>query len=182
MADNKPKKGSVRRRVSLPVHRRKFENLSPKDKEIRRKALDVLADMRTKDGSLSQFARENKTTIRTMLRAVGSNVLVKTKGQRYAVSAIDTIDRPEMRIINKQGKTVWVKPKNSEQASLIGLYNAFTGQVLTSGKTNLRYNLKQDFVIDKRGKKHKLVFDTQKIIAVNEAIPDFETKTVYRSG
>lgn|SRR3989442_14942703 len=102
------------------------------DHPARLRALSVLARMRSRGESLSQAARLEHTTPRTVLKLVGRQLKRGTSG-RYSATRGDTLRR-DLSVLASEGY-VAVAVRSSRQAQLASEHLIAVGRFLRTGDT-----------------------------------------------
>ena len=164
------------KRKAVPLHKRPWKKLSPRQKMLREKSLAVLSELRnTKTKTLPQAANNNDITVKNVIKH--TNGFKKVNG-KLVVKRWDRISRP-MRV-NTDGKDQSVEIRDSRTASVVGRYHNAVKQFLNTGdKTNL-IKFRNKKVKDSNGKIHRLETDPAKIISINERIEEPEFYELYR--
>lgn len=110
------------------------DDLSPRSREARDRALDALSRMRRAGLSATTAARAAGTTLETMRRYVGTALRTQPNG-RVEASAWDRIVR-HMRVIT-EGEVIKLPVKDSRSASLLGSHESAVGRFLLTGDTSV---------------------------------------------
>jgi len=110
----------------MPRKNKKFDN------PARPRALAVLARMRSRGESLSQAARAEHTTPRTVRKIVGKQLKRGTSG-RYSATPGDTLRR-DLSVLGSEGY-VPVTVHSSKQAQLASEHLIAVGRFLRTGDT-----------------------------------------------
>ena len=105
------------------------DDLSPKSREARRRALHALSLMRTQDYSLTAAAREAHTTLETVKKYAGT--ALSKEGAQYEASEWDRIVR-RMRFYTPRGN-IALDVKDSRSASRIAHHVAAVDKYLKTG-------------------------------------------------
>lgn len=158
-----------------PLHKRKWNALSPRQKLLREKSLTVLSEMRkTKGKTLPQAASDNGITVKNVIKH--TNGFKKVNG-KPVVKRWDRIQR--VMKINTGNREKSIVIQDSRTASVVGRYHNSIKQFLNAGdKTKLRKFINKK-IKDDKGKLHKLSTDPQEIIRINERIEEIEIYEVY---
>lgn len=150
--------------------KRKSIQQNEKRAQARQRALGALTDMRH-GASLSQAARDNGVTIRTIKRYVGSELLQGRPGGRIRVTKSDRLLR-YLQLPGVDGP-VEITARGSKQATEISRYKAAVNRFLAGGANALK---------PWRGKKIAGVeLITDKDILKNLAHKDLLPYSLYRS-
>ncbi len=102
------------------------------DQAARLRALAVLARMRSRGESLSQAARLEHTTSRTVLKVVGKQLKRRSSG-RYSATRGDTLRR-DLSVLGSEGY-VPIAVRSSKQAQLASEHLIAVGRFLRTGDT-----------------------------------------------
>jgi len=164
------------KRKTVPLHKRPWKKLSPRQKMLREKSLTVLSELRnTKTKTLPQAASDNDITVKNVIKH--TNGFKKVNG-KFVVKRWDRISRP-MRI-NTDGKDQSVEIRDSRTASVVGRYHNAVKQFLNTGDKNNLIKFRNKKVKDSNGKIHRLETDPAKILFINERIEEPEFYELYR--
>jgi len=164
------------KRKAIPLHKRPWSKLSPRQKMLREKSLAVLSELRnTKIKTLPQAANDNDVTVKNVIKH--TNGFKKVNG-KLVVKKWDRISRP-MRV-NTSGKDQSVEIMDSRTASVVGRYHNAVKQFLNTGDKSNLVKFRNKKVKDSNGKLHRLETDPQKIISINEKIEEHEFYELYQ--
>ena len=159
----------------IPLYKRPWNKLTPRQKMLREKSLAVVNELRnSKTKTLPQVANENNISVTTVLRH--TNGFKKVNG-RLVTKRWDRI--PRLMRINTDGKEKSVEIKDSRTASVVGRYHNAVKQFLNTGDKKKLQRFRNKKVKDSKGKLHRLETDPQKIIQINERIEEPEFYEVY---
>ena len=159
----------------VPLHKRSWSKLTPRQKLLREKSLSALNELRnSKTKTLQQVARENDVSANTVLRH--TNGFKKVNG-RLVAKKWDRI--PRVMRINTDGKEKSTEVIDSRTASVVGRYHNAVKQFLNTGDKKKLQKFRNRKVKDSKGKLHRLETDPQKIIQINERIEEPEFYEVY---
>ena len=163
--------------TKIPTYKKKWENLSLKQKVLREKSLDILSQARKNDNkkSISKLAKENNISIKTIQH--NTNALKKVNS-RWQVKKIDKIHR--VMKVNENGKEISIKINDSRTASLIGRYANATKLLLNNGDKKQLQKFKNKKIKDVDGNFHTLETDSDKIIEINQKIEEREFYELYQ--
>ena len=161
--------------TKIPLYKRPWSKLTPRQKMLREKSLAVINVLRnSKTKTLAQTARDNVVSVDTVIKH--TNAIKKTNG-RLVVKRWDRI--PRVMRINTEGKEKSIEIKDSRTASVVGRYHNAVKQFLNTGDKTKLQKFRNKKVKDSKGKLHKLETDPQKIIQINERIEEPEFYEVY---
>jgi hypothetical protein len=165
------------------IYKREWDALSPKQKAVRQRALDVLSEVRRNGRSVTAVAREIGTSVATVIRHTNALVKMSTSGNnrrrnerlggRWFVKSIDKVSRPAMRM-NEDGNEVWIRPYNSRDASLMGQYENAVKDFLHTLDKDILKPWKGRYITDRIGNKHYFEADSKKILEIQERKEDTE--------
>ena len=122
----------LRRATPMPVYKRSWNSLSPNEKRIRERALEVVSEARRSRRSLNRLGRDHGLTSGEVRRA--TNAFRKTKG-RWKAKKVDRISR--IMAINENGKERFIEVTDSRYATLIGKYHSAVKEYLNTGNTDV---------------------------------------------
>ena len=160
----------------MPLHKRPWKKLTPRQKLLREKSLSVVSELRnSKSKTLPQAANDNDISVTTVLRH--TNGFKKVNG-RLVVKRWDRI--PRVMRVNTNGKEKSIEIKHSRTASVVGKYFNAVKQFLNTGDKVKLQKFKNKKVKDSKGKLYILETDPQKIIQINERIEEIEFFEVYK--
>jgi len=153
-------------KAKIPAYKKTWSELSEKQKARRENSLSVIKEARRrKTTSLSEIAKEHKTSVRVVQN--NTNALRKTN-DRWQVKKRDRIHRS--MIINENGKPVSIEINDSRTASIIGRYQNAIKQLVTQGKTTQLSKLSKKKVRDSKGNLHSLETNPEAILKIQERI------------
>ena len=163
------------KRKSIPLHKRPWKKLSPRQKMLREKSLAVLSELRnTKTKTLPQAANDNDITVKNVIRH--TNGFKKVNG-KPVVKKWDRIQRV-MRI-NSRGQEKSVTIVDSRTASVVGRYYNSVKYFLNTGDKTKLSKFRNKKVKDSKGKLHKLETNPDEIIRINRRIEEPEYFEIY---
>jgi len=160
---------------SPQIHKRSWSALTPRQKLLRKKSLEVLSQTRKSKDSLSKIAKKNEISPSTVIHNTNA---FKKKGNRWISERSDRI--PRMMIINEKGKAKSIEVNRSRTASLIGRYHSAIKEFLNTSNTEKLKKFKEKQIRDSSNKFHRLETNPQKIIEINERIEEPEFLEIYR--
>ena len=169
------KRGLKNSQKEIPIHKKKWDELSPEEKLQRQKALDVLATSRGSKKSVSRIARDNNTTLATVLKHTRA---FRKVGRRWVPNKTDKTHRK--MLINENGKEKSIEINNSKTASTIGSYKNSIRQFLETGNSKKLSKFSKKKIKDSNGNIHSLDTDPDVITAIQERIePEPDRPEVY---
>jgi hypothetical protein len=159
----------------IPVYKRSWSTLTPRERIARERALAVLGDARKTGKSLHKLAKEHR--IRGLVVRRVTNAFQKING-RWKAAKNDRISRT--MAINEHGKDVFVEIADSRQASIIGKYHAAVKEYLNTGDLSGLTEFKGKSVMDSSGKTHTLDTDPELLREINERREEPEFYDIYK--
>lgn len=156
------------------LHQKSWGNLTPRQKLLRERSLEVLSLSRKSNKSLSKISKEKQIPIVTVLNH--TNGFKKING-RWNAKKFDRISR--IMKINESGKEVSIDIRDSRTASKIGRYHQTIGILLETGESNRLKQFENIFIKDSNGKIHIFETSIEHIIAINERKESFDSIEIY---
>jgi hypothetical protein len=164
----------ISRIQARPVHRREWGFLTAREKELRGKALRVIAQMRREGHSLTRASREGGISPQTVRRYTRA---VKNIDGRYKPTRYDRIGRK--MVINEDGKERWITINDSRHASMIGRYHSAVRQFLETGDESVLKPFRGKRFKDANGNWHTLETDPEKLYEIAEQREEEEYFSIY---
>ena len=162
---------------AIPLHKRPWRKLSPRQKLLREKSLAVISELRnSKTKTLPQAANNNGITVSNVIKH--TNGFKKVNG-KPVVKRWDRITRP-MRI-NSGGKEKSIEIRDSRTASVVGRYHNAIKQFLNTGDKSKLSKFRNKKVKDSKRKLHRLETNPDEIIKINQRIEEPEFYEVYNT-
>jgi hypothetical protein len=162
---------------TIPLYKRPWKKLTPRQKLLREKSLTVVSELRnTKTKTLPQVANDNNITVKNIIKHTNG---FKKVNDKPVVKRWDRITRV-MRI-NSGGKEKSVEVKDSRTASVVGRYHNAVKQFLNTGDKTKLSKFRNKKVKDSSGKLHKLETNPEEIIRINQRIEEPEFYEVYNT-
>ena len=115
-----------------PIWRKTGQQMTPRQRRIRRKSLDALSLVRRMKISLHKAAQQAGTNPATVRRNTNSFHKVKN---RWKAKPSDTI--PRVMLVYEKGRPTIVEISNSNTASQIGKYHNLVKQFLNTGTSTI---------------------------------------------
>jgi hypothetical protein len=165
---------SLQRSIPLPVHRRSWYSLSPREKSTRAKALNVLNEARRSGKPISELVGESQISIESVQKA--TRALTKVR-EKWVAKLSDRISR--VMAINENGREVYVEVNSSKAASLIGKYHAAVRNYLYTADTSALYALRDKRFRDAKLKFHRFEIDTEILLEINQRREEPEFYEIY---
>ena len=158
-----------------PLYTRSWSTLSPKERLIRERALEVLSNARKSGKSLHRLSREHKISSLAVRKATRG--FRKVKGL-WKANRSDRISR--IMAINEHGMEIFIEVASSRQASIIGRYQAAVKEYLNTGNVRALERFKGKKVKDASGAYHTLETDPDAIRDINERREEPEFYDIYK--
>lgn len=163
--------------TAVPLHKRPWRKLTPRQKLLREKSLAVISELRnSKTKTLPQAANDNGITAKNVIKH--TNGFKKVNG-KTVVKRWDRIKRV-MRI-NTDKKEKSVEIRDSRTASVVGRYHNAVKQFLNTGDKTKLSKFRNKKIKDSKGKLHKLETNPDEIIRINQRIEEPEYYEVYNT-
>jgi len=161
--------------TAVPLYRRPWKKLTPRQKLLREKSLTVITGLRNnKAKTLPQAATNNSITVKNVIKH--TNGFKKING-KPVVKRWDRIQRV-MRI-NSKGQEKSVTIVDSRTASVVGRYHNAAKQFLNTGDKSKLSKFRNKKIKDNKGKLHKLETNPDEIIRINQRIEEPEYFEIY---
>ena len=162
-------------KTKIPLHKRPWKSLTPRQKSLRTKSLEVLSTLRKpKSDSARTVANQNDITLSTVIRH--TNGFKKVNG-RLIVKQWDIV--PRVMLINENGKEKSIEIKNSRTAGVVGRYHNSIKIFLNTGDKSKLNKFRSKKIKDSSGKFHRLETNPENIIKINQRIEEPEFFEVY---
>jgi len=160
--------------VRVSIHKRSWSSLTPQQKLLRKKSLQVLSEARKSRGSLSKISKKNGISSSTVIH--NTNAFRKTR-RRWTAKRSDKI--PRVIKINEKGREVSIEINDSRTASLIGRYHNAVKQFLNTGNKKALKKFRKKKIKDIHGNLHSFETNPASIIEINERIEEPEFYELY---
>jgi len=155
-------------------HKLSWEELTPRKKELRERSLRVVSYMKRHNVSLTKASKENHILPKTVVKH--SNA-VKKVGGRWIPKRWYSIER--VMAINENGKSTYIKVKDSRHASTIGKYQNAVRRFLETGDESVLKPFKGKKVRDSEGNLHTLETNPQNLYEISEGRENEEFYSIY---
>ena len=163
--------------TALPLHKRPWRKLSPRQKLLREKSLAVISELRnSKIKTLPQAANDNDISVKNVI--LHTNGFKKVNG-KSVVKRWDRVKRV-MRV-NTSGKEKSIEIRDSRTASVVGRYHNAVKQFLNTGDKTKLSKFRNKRVKDSKGKLHRFETNPDEIIKINQRIEEPEFYEVYNT-
>ncbi len=156
------------------LYKRRWKNLSPKQKLLREKSLSVLSEARKSKQSLSKLAKRHEVSRKTVLN--NTNAFKKRRG-RWNAKRFDKI--PRVMKINENGKETSIQINDSRTAALIGRYHNAVKKFLNTGDKKALRKFRRKKIKDIDGNLHSFETNPDSLIDINERIEEPEFYELY---
>jgi uncharacterized protein YaaR (DUF327 family) len=171
----KVKEKMLSEKTILPLEKRTWKSLSPREKLSREKSLEVLSDMRRNNKSLTKASRDKGISIKTVRDSIGA---FKKVGSRWIPKAYDRISR--VMVINENGQMTSIEINDSRTASKIGRYHNAVKKYLETGDSTELKKFEGMKIKDAQGNTHTFETDTKAINEIAEGIEEPEFYDIYK--
>jgi len=168
----KKSRTSIRKRKS--IYKRSWSTLTPRQKLLRKKSLEVLSQTRKSKKSVSKIAKEQRISLRTVLHNTNA---YKKKKRRWITKQFDTV--PRVMKINEKGREVSIQINDSRTATLIGRYHNAVKKFLNTGDKKSLRRFRKKKIKDIDGNIHSFETNPASIIQINERIEEPEFYELY---
>jgi hypothetical protein len=165
---------SKKEKKKIPIHKKSWKNLTPRQKSLRERSLEILSIAKKSKQSLSEIAKKNHVSVRTVINNTNA---FKKVSNRFIPKKFDRISR--VIKINENGKEKSIEIKDSRVASSIGSYHNAVKQFLNTGNKKSLSEFRNKRIKDAQGKLHKFETNPKKIIDINERIEEPEFYEIY---
>lgn len=170
----------------VPVYRIPVAQLSGSEQLTRRRALEIVSEVRRGKGSLSKLARGRGIAPKTVRRATGA---FRKKGGRWVATRTDRVER--WLKTYEEGFRTEVLVRDSRTATLLSTYANAVGRYIETGDASELKEFEGESYRDAAGKAHSFETDPDAIrAAIERSESDFgafvdlyvETGEVDESG
>ncbi len=158
----------------IPLYKRRWSNLSPRQKLLREKSLSVLSEARRSKQSLSKLAKKHDVSPKTVLN--NTNAFRKSR-RRWNAKLFDK--NPRVMKINENGKEISIQINDSRTASLIGRYHNAVKKFLNTGDKKALRKFRRKKIKDIDGNLHSFEANPNSLIEINERIEEPEFYELY---
>jgi len=165
---------SLSKKHKIPLYKRRWTNLSPRQKLLREKSLSVLSEARKSKQSLSKLAKKHDVSSRTVLNNTNA---FRKKQRRWNAKRFDKI--PRVMKINENGKEISIQINDSRTAALIGRYHNAVKLFLNTGDKKALRKFRRKKIKDIDGNLHSLETNPNSLIEINERIEEPEFYELY---
>lgn len=158
----------------IPVYKKSWGELSPRQKMFRERSLEVLSKSRKSSKSLSRIAKDFGISIKTVINNTNG---FKKQDKKWAPKKYDKI--PRVMKIKENGNEVSIEINDSRNASVIGRYLNNVKQFLETGNSELLLRFKNKRIKDVNGKFHLLETNSDNLIQIQQRIEEPEFYEIY---
>ena len=156
------------------ISKRPWLSLTPRQKLLRKRSLEVLSEARKSKGSFSKIAKKHDIAPKTVL--YNTNSFRKRRG-RWNAKRFDKI--PRVMKINENGKEISIQINDSRTAALIGRYHNAVKKFLNTGDKKALRKFRRKKIKDIDGNLHSFETNPASIIEINERIEEPEFYELY---
>lgn len=168
---------TVKKKKSVPIHKKIWNELTPRQKSNRERSLEVLSIAKKSKQSLSRISKNHDIALKTVIHNTNA---FKKENNRLIPKKFDRISR--VMKINENGKTKSIEIKDSRTASIVGSYYNAVKQFLNTGDSSTLKKFSKKKIKDSKGKIHRFETSPKKIIEINERIEEPEFYEIYGDG
>lgn len=158
----------------IPIYKISWKYLNPEQKQFRERSLEVLAESRTTNKSLTKIARQKNISPRTVLHHTNA---FKKENKKWMPKRFDKISRS--MLINEKSKKISVEINDSRYASIIGRYHNAVKEFLNAGNKKKLLEFSKIKIRDSNKNFHSFETRPKKIIKIEERVPEPEFVDVY---
>ena len=162
------------RKEKIPIYKRPESSLTPKQKFLRERSLDILRETRKTGKSLSKVSKHYGLSYKTVLH--NTNAFKKDNG-RWVAKRYDKILR--VMKLNESGSETSFEINDSRIASTIGKYHNAVKEFLNTGNADKLLKFRYRKIKDRLGNYHRFEKDQQTIIEINRRREEPEFYEVY---
>ena len=159
------------------INKKIWSKLTPRQKAVRERSLEVLSVARNSKQSLSKIAKNHGIALKTVLNNTNA---FKKKDNRLVPKKFDRISR--VMKINENGKVKSIEINDSRTASVIGAYHNAEKTFLNTGDSSQLKKFTKKRIKDSKRKIHKFETNKRKVIQINESIEEPEFYEIYGDG
>lgn len=167
-------KKSNRLKKPLELFKISWNSLSPNQKFVRERSLEVLSIARKSKQSLSKIAKNHDISLKTVIK--NTNAFRKVN-RRWIPKKTDKI--PRSMIINENGKRISIEINDSRYASVIGKYHNAVKEFLNTGNKKKLSEFSKITIKDSNKNEHFFETNPKKIIQIEERVEEREFVDVY---
>lgn len=161
----------------MPISKRSWNALNPRQKLLRERSLQVLNKSRKSSQSLSRIAKDFGISAKTVLHNTNA---FKKINRKWIPKKYDKISR--VMKISENGKEISVEINDSRRASLIGKYHNSIRKFLESRDEKVLLKFKNKRIKDTNHTFHLFETNPNRIIEINERIEEPEFYEIYGEG
>ena len=158
----------------IPIYRKSWSQLNPKEKELRIRSLEVLSETRTTKQSLTKIAQQKGISPKTVRHNTNA---FKKINKRWVAKRSDKIYRS--MIINENGNKISIEINDSWYASTIGRYHNVKKEFLNTGDKRNLLKFSKKKIKDSNKNIHSFETDPEVLIRIEERVESPEFVDVY---
>lgn len=163
-------------RKRIPVFKKSWNKLTPRQKLFRKRSLEVLSISRKSSKSLSKISRGLGISVRTVIN--NTNAFKKTNN-KWTPKKFDKVSRS--MLISQDGKMQSIHISDSRHARTIGQYHNAVKHYLSTGDSAKLVKFAKRKIKDSNGMLHFFETRLQTVQEINEKIEEIEFFEVYDS-
>lgn len=163
--------------TKIPLYKKSWKNLTPRQRLLRNRSLEVLNKSRKSSQSLSKIAKDFGISIKTVIKNTSA---FKKINHKWIPKKYDKISR--VMKINENGKEVSIEINDSRKASLIGRYQSNIRRFLENGDKNLLIKFTHKRIKDVKGKFHALETNSKILMQIHDGMEEYEFYEIYGDG
>lgn len=164
------------RRKKIPVYKKPWSALSPRQKMFRKRSLEVLAKSRKSSKSLSKIAKQFGMSVKTVINNTNA---FKKINRKWIPKKFDKISRS--MVLSEGGKMKSIETSDSRHARTIGQYDNAVGYYLSTGDSAKLEKFSKRKIKDSDGKVHSFETRLKTVQEIHKRIEEIEFFEVYDS-
>ena len=149
----------------IPVFKKPWDKLTPRQKQLRERSLDVLNKSRKSSQSLSRIAKDFGMSIKTVLNNTNG---FNKKNKKWIPKKRDKINR--IMLIHEKGQESSIEINDSRTASIIGRYHNAVKSFLVNGNLEPLQKFSKKKIKDIHKNQHSLETSPELIIEIKQRI------------
>ena len=166
----------VRQKI-VPISKRSWNALNPRQKLLRERSLEVLSKSRKSSQSLSSIAKDLGISAKTVIHNTNA---FKKINRRWIPKKYDKISR--VMKIKENGKELSIEINDSRKASIIGKYLSSVNQFLKTGNIQILSKFENKRIKDVHDKFHVLETNPEALRQIQDRIEEPEFYEIYGDG
>lgn len=158
------------------LHRKPWNELTPKQKALRERSLAVLVEAKRTRKSASKIAKDHDISFSTVQTHTNA---FKKVGNKWIPKKFDKI--PRSMLVSENGKLQSIIVSDSRHARTIARYHNAVKQYLNTGDIKQLKKFSKKQIRDSSGNLHSFETDPKLVLEINERIEEIEFFRVYDS-